>query len=270
MIDYNLKDKVVLITGANNIEGIGAATAFVFAEQGAKIAIVYKKVFEEYDESKTEVMGLDRYFKANSGDASQVEQKLKTITNDYIIIESDVSKLECIVDIYDKVIKQFGQIDILVNNAAMADENGKDTIKTITEEIIDSTLDVNVKGTLLMTAEFVKRKGSWGRIINLSTDASQAFVGQIIYGSSKANIEALTRSVAIELANENITVNCICPGPTQTGYISAEFEKEVIKDMPCGRLILPQEIAKAILFLASDESQMITGQVIKVSGGHSL
>ena len=270
MVNYGLKDRVALITGANNPQGIGAATALAFTREGAKVALVYKKVLRRFDKNKTDRNGIDRYYKANAGDAGIVERKLKETNADYMILENDISNEDAVKEIYSSVIKKFGRVDILVNNAAVDDENGFDTIEKITRKVIDDTFAVNVRGSILMSREFINHRGGYGRIINISTDAAQAFAGQITYGASKATLEALTRSIAIEAGRYGITVNCVAPGPTQTGWIDADLEKAVVPLIPMGKLIQPEDIAETILFLASEQAKMLTGQVIKVSGGHAL
>ena len=270
MIDYSLKNKVALITGANNPWGIGAATALAFAREGAKVVLVYKRVDRPFDPSKTDRNGVDRYYGANAGDASAVEARLKAIGADYLILESDISNEDAVKAIYASVMAKYGRVDVLVNNAATDDENGFYTIEKITQSVIDDTFAVNVRGSIMMMREFINRRGDYGRIINISTDAAQVFAGQITYGASKATLEALTRSIALEVAQYDITVNCVAPGPTQTGWIDEEFEKVVIPLIPMGRLICPEDIAETILFLASEQARMITGQVIKVSGGKAI
>ena len=270
MVDYGLKDKVALITGANNPQGIGAATALAFAREGAKVALVYKKIFRQFDESKTDRNGADRYFKANAGNADAVEDKLREIGADYMVLESDITDEDAVREIYSAVMERFGRIDVLVNNAADGDMEGIDTIEKITQAVIDDTFAVNVRGSIMMTREFVKNRGDYGRIINISTDAAQVFAGQITYGASKATLEALTRSIALEVGQYGITVNCVAPGPTQTGWIDEDLEKAVVPVIPMGELIQPEDIAETILFLASEKARFLTGQVIKVSGGHAL
>ena len=270
MINYGLKNRVALITGANNPQGIGATTALAFAREGAKVVLVYKKIFRPFDKNKTDKNGTDRYFEANAGNADIVESKLKEINADYIILESDISNEDDVKAIYSTVMDRYARIDILVNNAAEGDMDAFDTIEKITPKVTDDTFAANARGSIMMTREMINHRGDYGRIINLSTDASQVFAGQITYGASKATLEALTRSIALEVAKYGITVNCVAPGPTQTGWIDEDLEKAVLPIIPMNQLIEPEDIAETILFLASEQARMITGQVIKVSGGHAL
>jgi 3-oxoacyl-[acyl-carrier protein] reductase len=247
--------------------GIGASTALQFCNEGAKVALIYKRVFSDYNEELTQENGIDKYNKFRRADCSHIESLIKMITSDYLIIEDDITIEGAPKRIFDQIENRFGAVDVLVNNAAEYEEIN-DTISKLDSDIINKVFDVNVKATLLMIKEFVLRNKGWGRIINLSTDAAQAFSGQITYGSSKAATEAFTRSIAIEVGNKGITVNCVSPGPTQTGYIDKELEKLVLPDIPLGRIGQPEDIANAIIFLASDKASWITGNVLKVSGGH--
>ena len=270
MVDYGLKDRVAIITGANNPQGIGATTALAFAREGAKVVLVYKKLPRPFDAGKTDRNGTDRYFAANAGNADEVEGKLREMGADYLSFESDISDETAVKELYSAVMERYGRVDILVNNAADGDMEGIDTIEAITQAVIDDTFAVNVRGSLLMTRELIHHRGDYGRVINLSTDAAQVFAGQITYGASKATLEALTRSIALEVAKYGITVNCVAPGPTQTGWIDSELEEAVLPLIPMGRLIQPEDIAQTILFLSGEQAGMITGQVIKVSGGKAL
>ena len=267
-MDLGLKNKVAIVTGANNPQGIGAAVALALAGEGVKLVLTYKRMAGTYDEDKVDRDGTDRYNRARGGDAAEVEQKLRSMGADCLVIEGDLTDERCVKEVFERATERFGKVDILVNNAA--DGANDDTIETLTADTISYTFDVNVRGSLLMTREFVKRRGDYGRIVNLSTDAAQVFAGQITYGASKAAVEALTRSIALEVGKYGITVNCVAPGPTQTGWIDDELERTVVPDIPLGTLIQPEDIADAIVFLVSERAAMITGQVIKVSGGHAL
>jgi len=268
MTDYGLRGKTAIITGVSNPKGIGAATALAFAKEGAKLAMTYKRLDFPYDDAKTASNGIDSYHKALAGDCAEIEAELRKITPDILFAEGDISEEAFVISFYNRVVERFGGINILVNNAALYSE--RDTIFTVSEKDMDNIYNSNIKGALLMMREFMKHFASYGRIINLSTDAAQSFAGQITYGSSKAAIEALTRAVAIEAGHLGITVNAVAPGPTQTGWIDEALEKSVVPQIPIGRLGLPQDIANVILFLSSDKAEWLTGQIIKVSGGHAL
>lgn len=270
MADYGLKDRVALITGANNPQGIGAATASAFSREGAKVVLIYKKIPRAFDENNIDKNGADRYFAANAGNADAVAGRLEKMNADYMVLESDIASEDAVKEIYAKALDRYGRVDVLVNNAADGDMDGIDTIELITPDVIDDTFAVNVRGSILMIREFVRHRGDYGRIINFSTDSAQVFAGQITYGASKATLEALTRSIALEVAKYGITVNCVAPGPTQTGWIDEDLEKVVVPLIPMGKLIRPEDIAETVLFLASEQAGMLTGQVLKVSGGHAL
>lgn len=295
-MDLGLKNKVVLITGTNNPKGIGATMALSFAKQGAKVAMVYKKMNLQYNGELAIGDCVDSYFKALSRDCSEVESAISKITKDYVVIESDISCDSKIVDIYDKVEATLGKVNILINNAAGYPDN--DSIFNIKKHDIKVTYDTTVQGTIMMIQEFIKRGyGSlidngdkniqetslnygtyrklsdnchYGRIINFSTDSAQVMAGQIAYGSSKAAVEALTRSIAMEVGYLGVTVNTIAPGPIQTGWMDKELIEHVLPEIPMARIGTPQDIADTVLFLTSEKASWVTGQVIKVSGGHSL
>jgi len=285
MVDYNLNNKVVLITGANNPLGIGASTARAFAKEGAKVFITYYRTSIEdakrlitqrgmnYEEVKaTSDPGMPFYHFLHTKDAQEVIDSIKKEGGIVEAWETDLINPNNVPILFNKVESIFGTVDILINNAAVCRNN--DSIDTITAEDIEKTYSVNVEAAILLISEFVQRhkkqKKKWGRIINLSTEPSQCFAGQISYGSSKAAIEAFTRSIAFEVGPLGITVNTVAPGATQTGYIPAKDEKELIPTIPLRRLGLPEDIANAILFLASDKSSWATGQIIRVNGGRDL
>lgn len=276
MVNYNLDNKVALTTGANH--GIGAATAKALAAEGVKVFITYYRTSPEdygvsYKQAKAaKEPGMPLYHFLRTKDAQEVVASIVNKGGTANAWETDLRDSKNVLLLFDKVESEFGSVDILVNNAAEYRNN--DAIDTITAEDIEKTYSVNVKATLLLIAEFVKRhkknKKKWGRIINLSTGPSQCFVGQISYGSSKAAVEAFTRSIAFEVGSFGITVNTVAPGATQTGYMSAQDEKELITTIPLRRLGEPEDIANAILFLASDKTSWVTGQILRVNGGRDL
>lgn len=266
MIDTKLKDKSALITGAH--AGIGKATALAFAAQGANIVIHYLgKRLEVEEPFQPEYYG----FRGKEG-AEELAGRILQMGVKAVIAEANLCLPEAIPGLFDEAEKAFGQVDILVNNAAHCEM--PDNIFSVTASNFERHFAVNTRATVLMISEFVNRHKTrgrnWGRIINLSTDAAQAFGTQISYGASKAAIEAYTRSIAWEVGHLGITVNTVAPGPVQTGWMNAELVEQVLPGIPLGRVGTPDDIADVIVFLASDQARWLTGQVIKVSGGHNL
>lgn len=271
-MDLGLRDKVAIVTGTNNPMGIGAITALALADEGVKVAMIYKRVHLDYNPMKTVELGMDWYKEKVAGDAYETEIALKTRKIPYLVLETDISDENAVKDCFDAVEASLGPVDIVVNNSALyADE---DNVLMVTKKDLDDVYDVNVKAVTFMMREYVTRyidrHGQFGRIINLSTDAAEFLASQIVYGSSKAAVEALTRAVSLEVAHLGITVNAVAPGPTQTGWLDSVSEKAILPSIPVGRVGEPKDIANAILFLVSDKASWITGQILKVAGGHAL
>jgi 3-oxoacyl-[acyl-carrier protein] reductase len=140
-----------------------------------------------------------------------------------------------------------------------------------TADTIDAHFAVNARAyTLMMTEYFkryLKRAATWGRVINISTDAAHAHVANISYAASKHAIESYSRSAAAEMGKYGITVNIVAPGPIQTGYITPELEADIAANTPLGRVGEPEDVADVIVFLASEQAHWLTGQLLYVGGG---
>lgn len=261
MIDTGLSGKVALVTGANS--GIGSAIAKALATQGAIVAIHY--------------LDADRnagYEHATLGVAAaqEVVRDIASTGGRAYAFPGDLAEHETPRRLFDDVETSVGPVEILINNAAHCEL--PDTTLALTGDSIDRHFSVNARAAVLLTAELarrVKRRGSdFGRVISISTDAAQTFPGQVAYGASKAALEAFTRSMAIELGPLGITVNAIAPGPIQTGWMDDHLVEQMTRKIPLQRVGMPSDISNTAIFLASKQAAWITGQVIKVSGGHAL
>ena len=295
MIDPGLKDKVVLVTGGNNPSGIGAAIARAFASHGACIFIHYFRQeidlsdWEKHDGSSQEP-GLAFFYEQQRKTADEVITSIRNSGGKAECWEGDLRDPQNVQRLFEHAEKAFGQIDILVNNAAeyLADtflptnaigenaalwEEGP-TTTTIGVESHDRHFEVNTRAATILMSGFarriIERKTQWGRIINISADCAWGCPKEISYRASKYALESYSRSAAAELGPHGITVNVVSPGPVQSGYINTEIEQALIPDIPLRRVGRPEDIANAVIFFASEQAGWITGQVIFVHGGHRM
>jgi len=296
MIDPQLKGKVVCITGGNNPQGIGAATAKAFASQGASIFIHYSRQTSALsDEGKREVEsgtpGEALYLDAQARSAEEVVRAIRREGGEAESWEADLGEPSAIAQLFELAEQAFGPVEVLINNAALdvpdtfipfkSPAQGDRSLgglgspmSTLTTESHDRHFAVNCRAPALMMAEFARRHiardGRWGRIVNVSTDGAPGFAGEISYGASKRALESYSQAAARELAPYGITVNVVSLGPIQTGWISPELEESVVPTIPLGRLGLPEDVADVILFLSSEQARWLTGQLLYVGGGHTM
>jgi 3-oxoacyl-[acyl-carrier protein] reductase len=245
-----LKNKVAVVTGAS--KGIGASIAKYFAAEGAKVVVNYA---------------------ASKEAANNVVKEITDKGGIAISVQADVSKEADVTKLFEETKKAFGTLDILVNNAAY---QGYTPIEQVTAESFHQHFDVNVLGAILAIQASLKLFGvKGGNIINISSGASKMpLPAASLYSATKAALDAVTISLSKELGAKNIRINSILPGATETeGATSAgvsagsEYEKMFIAHTPLGRRGQPEDIAKAAVFLASDDAAWITGEQISVSGG---
>jgi 3-oxoacyl-[acyl-carrier protein] reductase len=242
-----LKDRVVIVTGG--ARGIGKAIALAFVGEGAELAVV------DVDKAILEA----------------AKNEIKKNRKGVIAIPCDITRSLEVKAMVEQVQNAFGRIDILVNNAGII---RRGTIETITEEDWDRVIEVNLKGTFNCCKAVVETMKSqrFGKIVNVSSIAGK--MGDITsapgYGPSKAGMDALTKTLARQLAQYGINVNAVAPHAIETemsAQWSEERRKEIIASIPLGRLGKPEDVANAVLFLASDEASFITGEILDVNGG---
>lgn len=275
MINPGLEGKIVVVTGANNPQGIGAAVARAFAAQGATILLHYLRVPTD----ARIAMAPDEVLRA-----------IDVVGGRARAWESDLADPATIPRLFDDAERAFGPVDVLINNAAHSEIDtfippGKNLRNTLVElfaerrdpisvESFDRSFAVNTRAVALLMAEFARRhvaRGAvWGRIVNVSTAGAYMFPSEVSYGASKLALEAYTRSAASELGQFGIAVNAVSLGPVQTGWITQELERRLLSSIPLGRIGTPEEVADVIVFLASEQARWVTGQTIFVGGGHGM
>jgi 3-oxoacyl-[acyl-carrier protein] reductase len=242
-----LQGKTAIITGATR--GIGRGIAIVFAQQGANVAFTYSSSVQAAEELEKELIGMGvqaKGFQSNAGDFNEAQKMV------------------------DDVIATFGTVDILINNAGITKDN---LLMRISEEDFDKVIEINLKSVFNMTkaVQRIMLKNKAGSIINMSSVVGvKGNAGQTNYAASKAGVIGFSKSVALELGSRNIRCNVIAPGFIETEMtekLSAEVVEGWRNNIPLKRGGTPEDVANVCVFLASDMSAYVTGQVINVDGG---
>ena len=244
-----LENKIALITGGTS--GIGRATALAFAREGATVVIAGRRPEE----------------------GNAVVKEVQAIGGRAMFMQTDVSVEQQVVNLVDETVKTYGTIDILFNNAGVEGTFGQ-PIHESENDNFDHVFNINVKG-LVWVQKYVTKvmltKGK-GSIVNTSSIAGHiGFSGAPLYDASKHAVEGITKTAALELAKTGIRVNAVAPGAIQTEMADrslGEYKEYVASLHPMGRLGLPEEVAEAVVFLASDRASFITGQSLAIDGGY--
>lgn len=242
-----LTGKVALVTGASR--GIGRAIAIGLAEAGADVVVNYA---------------------GSEAAAAEVVQAIEALGRKSFKVKANVGSVQEVEEMFKLVLEAFGRIDILVNNAGITRDN---LIMRMKEEEFDQVIETNLKGVFncvkAATRPMMKQRS--GRIINISSVVgAMGNAGQMNYVAAKAGVIGMTKSAAKELASRGINVNCVAPGFIETDMtdkLAEDLRSQLASQVPLARLGQPEDIAKAVIFLASDDSSYMTGQTLHVDGG---
>jgi 3-oxoacyl-[acyl-carrier protein] reductase len=251
----DLSGRIALVTGATRSIGIGAATCRVLAARGASIAFTS---FSEYDAAM---------YNSDSSDPVRLESELGEMGVAAVHIPWDLAPADHLSELLNTVEKALGPLSILVNNAAYSTRDGW---QGLDHRVLDRHYQVNARATAMLSVEFCRRfQGTHGgRIINFSSGQHLGPMSdELAYAMSKAAIVAFTQSLAPAVMNRGITVNALNPGVTDTGWITPDIREWLLPLMPAGRFGSPEDAARVVGWLASDEASWVTGQVINSEGG---
>ncbi|MFV0396124.1 MAG: 3-oxoacyl-[acyl-carrier-protein] reductase [Coprobacillaceae bacterium] len=248
-----LKDKIALVTGGS--QGIGKEVCLTLAKAGANIAINYVD------------------FGNNKEIAEETLKEVKALGVEAMLVQANVASFEETDAMMKAVVKEFGRIDVLVNNAGITKDN---LIIRMKEADFDAVIDVNLKGTwnCMKTVSKLMMKQKYGRIISMASVVGLiGNAGQTNYCASKAGIMGMTRSLARELGTRGVTVNAVAPGfirTDMTDVLPDDIKANLLTQIPLGYLGEIEDVANTVLFLASDDARYITGQTISVAGGMAM
>lgn len=253
-----LTHKIAIVTGASRVNGIGTAICRELAQEGADIFFTH---WSTYDRR------MNYFMEADAEWSRQLMKEMDSLGVRCASMELDLAQPDAPKILLDAVCEKFGSPSILVNNATYSVDVD---FRSLNAEILDAHYKVNVRGTCLLSVEFARQiEGKHGgRIINMVSGQDKSpEPGNLAYVSTKGAVSTFTKSVALELARLNITVNAVDPGPTDSGWMSNDLKEALLPHFPMGRIGKPYDAAKLIAFLASDEAEWITGQVIHSDGG---
>jgi len=252
---HSLAHKVALVTGVTRRQGIGAAIALELARAGADVCTAYYRPYDKAMPWGVEEAEPDAILDALRATGVQARG-----------VEIDLGQPEGPRTLFSLARQRFGRIDILVNNAAYSTET---TVEGMTAEDLDRHYAVNLRAMILLCLEYIKgfTQGGAGRIINLTSGQGLGpMPHELAYAATKAGVDAFTLSLSAAVARLGITVNAIDPGPTDTGWMPAGLRESLLGTAPMGRLGTPQDAARVVAFLASEEAGWVTGQVIRSRG----
>lgn len=253
----HIHNRLALVTGASRRRGIGGATCRVLAQAGIDIFFTH---WSPYDSKMP--------WGAEEDEPAHLQKELQAmgIRCEHLMI--DLGTADAPQHIMDSVEEHLGTPSILVNNATHDDTDAP--FDQLDAPTLDAYYAVNIRGTILLSVEFARRFSlpSGGRIINLTSGQGRgAMPGKLAYVATKGAIEAFTITLAVEVAPRGITVNAVDPGPTDTGWMTEEVKRELLLRFPMGRLGQPEDAARLITFLASEDAGWVTGQIIRSTGG---
>ena len=251
-MDLQLKDSTVLVTGSS--AGIGQATALAYGAEGARVALTYYKNREGAEETKNKIVDA-------GGQA--------------LVVHYDLANPDSIRSSLETIAKEWGTLNVLVNNAAPMDVAGPtgQLFEDVPLENWQSMIRSTLEGVTLtiQCALPLMRKSGWGRIINVSSDGTDGWPGLGPYATAKSGLHGLTRTLAAELGPANIVSNVVMPGAVMTertaSNIPAEQKEQIRQHMPTRQLITPEDVATVIVFLGSPVNRQIIGEIIRVTGG---